>query len=95
MAARTAAAERRARRACERALPGQRRDVRRIIFQLLLLLTLVFALGVLLVLLLDRRHRTAIPVLLDRGGEVFTSGYSSLPANARECGTGSIGSLVS
>ncbi|MGH2641563.1 MAG: phosphate ABC transporter permease PstA [Actinomycetota bacterium] len=26
--------------------------------------------------------RTAIPFMLDRGGEVFTSGYSSLPANA-------------
>ena len=41
----------------------------------------MFALAVLIVLLLDVA-RTAIPVLQDRGGDVFKSGYSSLPANA-------------
>lgn len=63
------------------ALTGRRVDVRGYVFQLVLLLTLVFALAVLITLLLDV-SRTAIPFLLDRGGEVFTSGYSSLPANA-------------
>jgi phosphate transport system permease protein len=52
-----------------------------VVFQIVLLLTLVFALAVLIVLLLDVA-RTAIPYLQDRGAEVFTSGYSSLPANA-------------
>jgi phosphate transport system permease protein len=64
-----------------RALSGRRADIGGIVFQLLLLFTLVFALAVLLILLLDVA-RTAIPYLLDRGSEVFTSGYSSLPANA-------------
>ena len=39
------------------------------------------ALAVLIVLLLDVA-RTAIPYLQERGASVFTSGYSSLPANA-------------
>jgi phosphate transport system permease protein len=64
-----------------RALSGRRADVGGVVFQLLLLFTLVFALAVLVVLLLDVT-RTAVPYLLDRGSEVFTSGYSSLPANA-------------
>lgn len=64
-----------------RALSGRRADIAGIVFQLVLLLTLVIALAVLIVLLLDVT-RTAVPYLLDRGGEVFTSGYSSLPANA-------------
>ena len=60
-------------------------------FQLLLLFTLVFALAVLVVLLLDVA-RTAIPYLQERGGEVFESGLSSLPANAG-MKTGLIGTI--
>lgn len=64
-----------------RELSGRRIDPIGVVFQLLLLFTLVFALAVLIVLLLDVT-RTAIPFLLDRGSRVLTSGYSSLPANA-------------
>jgi phosphate transport system permease protein len=64
-----------------RALSGRRTDVRGIVFQLLLLLTLVLAFAVLIVLLVDV-SRTAIPVLMDRGEQIFSSGYSSLPENA-------------
>jgi len=64
-----------------RELSGRRSDLLGALFQLLLLFTLVFALAVLLVLLLDV-GRTAIPFLLHRGATVFTAGYSSLPANA-------------
>jgi phosphate transport system permease protein len=64
-----------------RALSGRGADIRGVAFQLLLLFTLVFALAVLVVLLLDVA-RTAIPYIRERGSEVFTSGYSSLPANA-------------
>ena len=64
-----------------RALAGRRRDVGGLIFQLLLLFTLIFALAVLVVLLLNV-SRTAIPYLLDRGGSFFTSAYSSLPQNS-------------
>jgi phosphate transport system permease protein len=81
MSSRTVTAERAAIEQVRAALTGRRADVRGFIFQLLLLMTLVFALAVLIVLLLDV-SRTAIPFLLDRGGDVFTSGYSSLPANA-------------
>jgi phosphate transport system permease protein len=64
-----------------RALTGRRSDVGGLVFQMVLLLTLVFALAVLVVLLLDVA-RTAIPYLRERGAAVFTTGYSSLPANA-------------
>jgi len=63
------------------ALTGRRADVGGVVFQIVLLLTLVFALAVLMVLLIDVA-RTAIPYLQERGAEVFTSGYSSLPANS-------------
>jgi phosphate transport system permease protein len=63
------------------AIAGRRIDIRGLVFQVLLLLTLVFALAVLMVLMIDVA-RTAIPYLLDRGGGFFTSAYSSLPANA-------------
>jgi phosphate transport system permease protein len=63
------------------ALTGRRADVGGVVFQIVLLLTLVFALAVLVVLLLDVA-RTAIPYLRERGAGAFTSGYSSLPANA-------------
>jgi phosphate transport system permease protein len=74
-----------------RALSGRRADVWGALFQLLLLFTLVLALAVLVVLLLDVA-RTAIPYLRERGGEVFESGLSSLPANAG-MKTGLIGSI--
>jgi phosphate transport system permease protein len=74
-----------------RALSGRRADVWGFVFQLLLLFTLVVALAVLIVLLLDVA-RTAIPYLRERGGEVFESGLSSLPANAG-IKTGLIGSI--
>jgi phosphate transport system permease protein len=69
------------RRDVERALTGRGRTVGETIFTLLLLLTLIVALAVLMVLLLDVA-RTAIPVLRERGGVIFNNGYSSLPTNA-------------
>jgi phosphate transport system permease protein len=64
-----------------RALTGRRADVAGVVFQIVLLFTLVFALAVLIVLLLDVA-RTAIPYIQERGLEVFSAGNSSLPANA-------------
>jgi phosphate transport system permease protein len=64
-----------------RSLMGRRRDVRETIFSLALLLTLIIALAVLIVLLL-RVARTAIPLLTDQGGRVLGSDYSALPQNA-------------
>jgi len=64
-----------------RALAGKRRDIGETVFSLLLLLTLLIALTVLIVLLLNV-IRTAIPVIQERGSEIFTSGYSSLASNA-------------
>jgi phosphate transport system permease protein len=81
MSIRTATVEEAAAERVRRALSGRQADVRGFVFQLLLLLTLVFALAVLIVLLLDVT-RTAVPFLMERGSQVFTSGYSSLPANA-------------
>ena len=81
MASRTATVEGAVAEQVRRALSGRRTDVRGIVFQLLLLLTLVLALAVLIVLLVDV-SRTAIPVLMDRGEQIFSSGYSSLPENA-------------
>jgi phosphate transport system permease protein len=81
MSSRTTTVERVTTDRVRMALTGRSVDIPGYVFQLVLLLTLVFALAVLITLLLDV-SRTAIPFLLDRGGEVFTSGYSSLPANA-------------
>jgi phosphate transport system permease protein len=81
MAARTAGVERAAVEQVRRALSGRRVDVAGVVFQLVLLFTLVLALAVLIVLLLDV-SRTAIPVLAEHGERIFSSGYSSLPANA-------------
>jgi len=64
-----------------RSLSGRRRDGRETAFSLVLLLTLVVALAVLVVLLLDVA-RTAVPLLKERGGQVLGNGYSSLPQNA-------------
>jgi phosphate transport system permease protein len=65
----------------ERSLSGRRRDPGETAFSILLFLTLVVALAVLFVLLLDVA-RTAVPTLKDRGGQILGNGYSSLPANA-------------
>jgi phosphate transport system permease protein len=64
-----------------RSLTGSHRDVRGAVFRGLLLLSLVIALVVLLALVFGVAHQ-AIPVLSDRGGEIFRSGYSSLPDRA-------------
>jgi phosphate transport system permease protein len=64
-----------------RGLVGKRRDVREVVFQLVLLLSLIVALAVLLALLFEV-IRAALPVLKDRGGEILQTGYSSLPASA-------------
>lgn len=64
-----------------RALSGRRRRGGETGFAILLLLTLVVALAVLVALLLEV-GRTALPVLQQRGAEIFRSGYSSLPLNA-------------
>jgi len=64
-----------------RGLMRSRRDLREIGFRLALLLTLVLALAILLVLMFEV-VRGAIPAFQERGGEIFESGYSSLPANA-------------
>jgi phosphate transport system permease protein len=81
MGGRTAAVERATREQVARALTGRRADVAGAVFKLGLLLTLVFALAVLIVLLLDVA-RTGVPELAERAGTIFRSGYSSLPANA-------------
>lgn len=81
MSSRTTTVERVTTDRVRMALTGRRVDIGGYLFQLVLLLTLVFALAVLITLLLDV-SRTAIPFLLDRRDGVFTSGYSSLPANA-------------
>ena len=81
MAVRVEAANSAATERVRRALSGRRADVWGLVFHVLLLFTLVFALAVLVVLLLDVA-RVAIPYMLDRGSELFTSGYSSLPANS-------------
>lgn len=57
------------------------RDVRGIVFQLLLLFTLLFTLGILFALLFDV-FRQAIPVFRDRGLDFVTSGLSSRPERA-------------
>jgi len=80
-----------AREQVRRELSGRRSDVSGTVFKLLLLLTLFLALAILIVLLVDV-SQTAIPTIADRGGQIFGSGYSSLPANAG-IKTGLIGSL--
>jgi phosphate transport system permease protein len=91
MATRTIAPTSAAREQVRRELRGRRSDVGGTVFRLGLLLTLVFALAVLMVLLVDVA-RTAVPTISDRSEQIFRSGYSSLPANAG-IKTGLIGSL--
>ena len=79
--ARTAAATVAAREEVLKAISGRRRDIGSTIFQLVLLLTLILALAVLLVLLAQVTLK-ALPVLQDRGGQILSSGYSSLAERA-------------
>jgi phosphate transport system permease protein len=81
MATRVESAATVAREEVRRAIAGKRRDVRGLIFQYLLLLTLVFALVVLLVLIANVAL-VGIPVLLERGDVIFANGYSTLAENA-------------
>lgn len=81
MASRTAVVGGAARDEVRRALTGRRSERSGLWFKLLLLFTLIVALAVLIVLLLEVAL-TAIPAIADRGSAFFTSGYSSLPANA-------------
>jgi phosphate transport system permease protein len=67
-----------AREEVRRALTGRRRDIGSALFQLGLLLTLILALAVLLVLLAQITVK-ALPVLQERGGQIISSPYSSLP----------------
>jgi phosphate transport system permease protein len=64
-----------------RSLAGHRREWRETVVSAFLLLTLIIALAVLIVLLVDVA-RTAAPLLVDDGGRVLGNGYSSLPQNA-------------
>jgi len=64
-----------------RSLTGTRPDIAGRIFQVLLLLSLLFSLAVLGVLLLDVLRR-ALPVFQERPVDFFTSPLSSNPANA-------------
>jgi phosphate transport system permease protein len=64
-----------------RVLSGRRRDAGSIAFRSMLLGSLIVAFAV-LITLLTRVALTAVPVLLDRGGTIFASGYSSLPERA-------------
>jgi phosphate transport system permease protein len=73
-------------------LTGGRRDVAGIVFQVLLLASLLFSLAVLLVLVVDVLGK-AIPVFADRGLGFLTSPLSSNPAKAG-VGQGIIGTAV-
>lgn len=64
-----------------RALAGRRRDLGGTALRLLLLLSLVLALAV-LITLLAQVATTAVPVFMDRGGQILESGYSTLPERA-------------
>lgn len=78
-------------------LAGRGRDTRGIVFQALLLGSLLVTLAVLFVLIADVLQR-AIPVLADRGGDFFTSSLSSNPRKAGILqglvGTAALGSIV-
>lgn len=89
--ARTAAVTGAARDEVLRALTGRRRDVGSTLFQLGLLLTLILALVILVVLLAQVTAR-ALPVLQDRGGQILSTGYSSL-ADRSGVWHGIVGSL--
>jgi phosphate transport system permease protein len=65
----------------QRSLTRSRRDVGGLLFELLLLATLVFSLAVLAVLLFDVTSR-ALPVYQERGVDFLTSPLASNPAEA-------------
>lgn len=67
--------------AVRRALHGRRTDVRGLVFQSALLLTLIISLGI-LVVLLAQIFREGISVFTDRGASLLTSNLSSLPERA-------------
>ncbi len=68
-------------RSVQRSLSQTRPDVTGIIFEILLLLTLLFSLAVLAVLLFDVTTRAA-PVFAERGLDFFTSPLSADPSKA-------------
>jgi phosphate transport system permease protein len=68
-------------RSVQRSLSQTRPDVTGIIFEILLLLTLLFSLAVLAVLLFDVTTR-AVPVFAERGLDFFTSPLSADPSKA-------------
>ncbi len=68
-------------RSVQRSLDQTRPDVTGIIFEILLLLTLLFSLAVLAVLLFDVTTRAA-PVFAERGLDFFTSPLSADPSKA-------------
>ena len=76
----------------ELALLGRKSDVKGRLFQAVLLLTLLIALGVLVVLLVTTL-RTAWPVLTERGWSFVRSDVSSLPSRAGVW-QGLIGSMI-
>ena len=65
----------------ERRITSGRVDVKGIVFQLLLLLSLLITLGILVTLLYEV-VRTGLHVLTDRGGDFLTSTLSANPDNA-------------
>jgi len=73
-------------------LTGGRRDITGTVFQLLLIASLLFILGVLLLLMVDILQKAA-PVFADRGIGFLTSPLSSNPAKAG-VGQGIVGTLV-
>jgi phosphate transport system permease protein len=68
-------------RSVQRSLDKTRPDVTGIVFEILLLLTLLFSLAVLAVLLFDVTTR-AVPVFAERGLDFFTSPLSADPTKA-------------
>ena len=73
-------------------LTGSRRDVSGLVFQLVLLGSLLFSLAILFILLADVMSK-AIPVFATRGTDFLTAPLSSNPANAG-VGQGIIGTAI-
>lgn len=78
--------------AVQRALAGQGRDWRGLIFYLLLLFSIISTLAILVFLLADQLSR-GLPVYQERGIDFLTSGLSSNPANAG-IAQGIVGSIL-
>lgn len=79
-------------RPAAQSLAGKGRDWRGVVFEGLLLLSLLISLALLLALLLDQGSR-GLPILLERGGDFLSSPLSSDPAKAG-VGQGIIGSFL-